>query len=306
MLSLDDGVEAEGKRVMVVQVERVDQVDTIKLEKEQISVPDRSFGVHDVCDASNGVIWFGGFRGDLIRFDFASGYQRFDRGDGIDQGMYPKICVTEDGIVWAVYGDNSKSVNRFDGEKWEALEVGDLGRGHHYTSILESRDGTLWIGGSRLIAHKDGVWRVYDPKDTVPLPSHRTKLLEAADGALWIIGRGQEAVRLDLSEKHYQTYQGLIFQCDTPDGAQWFISQDNGVVRYDGEGWTRFGVGDGLMDEPSKLIVTRSGALWAAGSHEHVAATARWDGSEWILKRHPQLSWSIDPRAVYEAYDGSL
>ena len=177
----------------------------------------------------------------------------------------------------------------------------------HYTSILESRDGTLWIGGSRLIVHKDGVWRVYDPKDTVPLPSHRTKLLEAADGTLWIIGRGQEAARLDLSESHYQTYEGLIFQCDTTtDGAQWFLSQDNGVVRYDGQEWTRFGVEDGLMDAPSKLIVTRKGALWAAGSHEHVAATARLNGYRWIMERHSQLSRSIDPRAVYEAFDGRM
>ena len=119
------------------------------------------------------------------------------------------------------------------------------------------------------------MWRVYDPKDTAPLPGHRTELLEAADGALWIIGRGEEAVRLDLSETHYQTFEGLIFQCDTLDGAQWFISQDNGVVRYDGQEWMRFGVADGLMDAPSKLVVTRSGALWATGSHEHVAATAR-------------------------------
>ena len=273
-----------------------------------VAVPlsDQRLMVHDVCEGSDGVIWFGMYDGDLIRFDFASGYRRFSGEDGIDQGTYPRICVTEDGVVWVVYGDNSTRVNRFDGEKWEALEVGDLDRDHHYTSILESRDGTLWIGGSRLIAYKDGVWRVYDPKDTVPLPSHRTKLHEAADGALWIVGRGEEAVRLDLSKKYYQTYEGLIFQCDTSDGAQWFIAQDNGVVRYDGQVWTRFGVADGLMDTPSKLFVTRNGALWASGSHEHIATTARLDGSVWILKRHSQLSWSVDPRAVYEAFDGSL
>ena len=261
-----------------------------------------------MCEGPNGAIWFGGYYGDLIRFDFASedAYQRFNAEDGIDQGVRPNICVTKDGTVWVVYGDNSKSINRFDGEKWEALEVGQLGRGHHYTSIIESRDGTLWIGGSRLIAHQDGVWRVYNPKVTVPLPSHRTKLLESADGTLWIIGRGQEAARLDLSESHYQTYEGLIFQCDTTDGAQWFLSQDNGVVRYDGQEWMRFGVEDGLMDTPSKLIVTRRGALWATGSHEHVAATARLDGSKWIMKRHSQLSRGIDPRAVYEAFDGTL
>ena len=268
VLSVEEDVEAEGKRVTVVQAQRVDgQVDTIKLEKERIAAPDQRFMVHDVYDALNGAIWFGGYYGDLIQFDSAAedAYQRFNAEDGIDQGRYPSICVTKDGTVWVVYGDNSKSVNRFDGQKWEALEVGPLGRGHHYTSIIESRDGTLWIGGSHLIAHKDGVWRVYDPKDTVPLPSHRTKLLEAADGALWIIGRGQEAARLDLSENHYQTYEGLIFQCDTTDGAQWFLSQDNGVVRYDGQEWTRFGVEDGLMDAPSKLIVTRKWRVVGCG-----------------------------------------
>ena len=274
-----------------------------------VAVPDRVLSnrrltVYDVCEGSNGAIWFGTYDGDLIRFDFASGYQRFGGDDGIDQGVYPRMCVTEDGIVWVVYGDKSKRVNRFDGEEWEALEVGDFD--HHYTSILESRDGTLWLGGSRLIAYRDGVWRVYDSKDVVSLLSHRTELFEAADGALWIMGRGQEAARLDLSGKHWQTYEGLIFQCDTPDGAQWFISQDNGVVRRDAQGWTRFGVADGLMDMPSKLIVTREGALWAAGSHEQVAATARLDGSEWVMERHSQLSWGVDPRAVYEAFDGSL
>ena len=272
-----------------------------------VAVPERVLDnrrlmVYDVCEGSNGAIWFGTYDGDLIRFDFASGYRRFSGEDGIDQGTYPRICVTEDGVVWAVYGDNSKRVNRFDGEKWEALEVGDLDRDHHYTSILESGDGTLWIGGSRLIAHKDGVWRVYDSRGSL----HRTELHEATDGALWIVGRGEDAVRLDLSENQTQTYVGLIFQCDTPDGAQWFITQDNGVVRYDGQRWTRFGVADGVMDTPSKLIATRDGVLWAAGSHEHVAATARLDGSVWILKRHPQLSWSVDPRGVYEAFDGSL
>ena len=260
----------------------------------------RRLMVYDVCEGSDGAIWFGMYDGDLIRFDFASGYRRFSGEDGIDQGTYPRICVTGDGVVWAVYGDNSKSVNRFDGEKWEALGVGDSD--HYYTSVLESRDGTLWIGGSCLVAYKDGVWRVYDSS----VFSHCTGLHEAADGALWIIGRGREVARLDLGENQTQTYEGLIFQCDTPDGAQWFIAEDNGVVRRDGQEWTRFGVADGLMDMPSKLIVTRDGALWASGSHEHVAATARLDGSEWILKRHPQLSWRVDPRAVYEAFDGTL
>ena len=60
VLSVEDDVEAEGRRVTVVQVQRVDgQVDTIKLEKERIAAPEQRFRVYDVCDALNGIdlVW---------------------------------------------------------------------------------------------------------------------------------------------------------------------------------------------------------------------------------------------------------
>lgn len=109
VLSVEDDVEVEGRRVTVVQVQQaMGQVDTIKVERERIAVPDQRFRVYDVCDALNGAIWLGEYYGDLIRFDFASKegstWQRFDRGDGIDQGVYPNICVTKDSTVWVVYG----------------------------------------------------------------------------------------------------------------------------------------------------------------------------------------------------------
>ena len=35
--------------------------------------------VYDVCEGSNGAIWFGTYDGDLIRCDLALGFQRFSR-----------------------------------------------------------------------------------------------------------------------------------------------------------------------------------------------------------------------------------
>ena len=61
------------------------------------------------------------------------------------------------------------------------------------------------------------------------------------------------------------------------------------------------------MDLPRSLIATRGGDLWAAGRHDSLAATARFDGKRWgSLKTHPELSHDIDRLAAFEAADGSL
>jgi hypothetical protein len=170
-----------------------------------------------------------------------------------------------------------------------------------------------------LHAFRNGRWTVYRDSDA-PLPSTGILgLLEASDGALWIAGDRQEAVRLDYKTSRWTTYEGLAFQCETPDGAQWFVSWDGGVVRHDspdrsprhnagesaGAGtWRRYGVEDGLMEDAGGLLTTREGELWAVGSHQRNAATARFDGRNWSLQAHPQLSSRI--WRVCESSDGAL
>jgi len=124
--------------------------------------------------------------------------------------------------------------------------------------------------------------------------------MEASDGAVWIAYAGHEAVRLDYRTDRWTTYENLHFQCDTSDGAQWFVTPHD-IVCNTGTAWIRYGVEDGVMDLPLALMTTRAGELWAVGSHDSTAATARFDGQRWSLQTHPNLSWTIHPRAVYEA-----
>ena len=217
---------------------------------------------------------------------------------------------TRDGTIWAVSDNYFGGINRFDGEAWTSVRLIDQGAHDIHSSILETQDGTLWVGAHRgfLYAYRNGVWTVYRSAH-VPIPEARlVDLIEASDGALWIAGRGQEALRLDYGTSRWTTYRNLDFQCETPDGAHWFVSRDSGVVRYDGKMWTRYGVEDGLMDWPRALIATREGALWAAGADfpDSAAATARFDGKKWSLETHPRLSQGIRQRAVYESSDGSV
>ena len=285
--------------------------------------------------------------GEIVRYTPSTGsgqpspeddWQLYTAADGLNTSYGPHIARTRDGVIWTVAEEGNGIVNRLDplrlagarsgqasassepalsetkglsGKGWTQFSLRDLAGTTLSTSILETRDGTLWVGGGGLYALRDGTWYSYRPTE-VPIPTSRPRLLEASDGTLWVADRGQMAARLDLGTPRWTTYEGLLFQCEAPDRTQWFLSEDDGIVCHDpsaspgqgSRGWARYGVEDGLMEAPRMLIATRKGVLWAAGSHHHTAATARFDGRRWSLQTYPELSWSIG--SVYESSDGSL
>ena len=274
------------------------------------------FSAYSICEDREGSLWFGLDWGGIVRYNIlgiqpesVSEWRLYTEEDGLDLGYRPRIFQSRDGMIWACSQDSRRGLNWFDGQTWQYIRLRRaLGGSNINSSIAETRDGTLWVGGNigYSYALTDGEWRVYRSTEVLLLPSSRNRFLETRDGALWIAGWGQEAVRLEYGTGQWTTYEGLNFECETPDGAQWFLSADNGVVCADGNVWCRFGVEDGLMDAPSRLIVTRDGVLWAAGSHHSTAATARFDGERWSLQMHARLSWGIYPKAVYESPDGAL
>ncbi|MDA0747782.1 MAG: hypothetical protein O2954_14770, partial [bacterium] len=270
----------------------------------------RDFTFFEVYEDRNGGIWFGLDRGEIIRYlpgARGSGekeWRLYTGRDSLEIGFAPRFLQTRDGSLWTISRHGMKGVNRFNGRSWERFRLISMDGEESNFVILETRDGTIWIGGrGTLHAYRGGAWTVYRFPD-VPIPSDVISgLAETPDGALWITGGGVTA-RLDFGMERWTTYEGLNFQGETPDGAQWFISQDEGVVRYDGRTWERYGVEDGLMQYPCRLITTREGMVWVAGSHDATAATARFDGSRWTLQTHPRLGMSL--RSVYESADGSV
>jgi hypothetical protein len=215
----------------------------VTLVRRQVKGIFREFWVYDIYEDRDGVFWFGLYSGEVVCYDIRRNqaenptlWRLYTKEEGLYVSYGPRIAQTRDGVIWKVSGESIYGgVNRFDpstllragGKTWTHFRLSELGGTNLNTSILETKDGTLWVGGSgALHALRDGIWRVYRPQE-VSIPSHRTHLLEASDEALWVAGQGQEAVRLDYGPARWTTYKGLIFQCETPDGAQWFVSQDN-------------------------------------------------------------------------------
>ena len=277
----------------------------------------RGFSLSTILEDRDQNLWFGlSWGGEMVRFNpyGSSEWRLYTSEDGLGLGDRPRMTQTRDGVIWTVSNHFVAGVNRFDGQVWKHIRLSEVGGNDINTSLLETGDGTLWVGGhgGRLHALRNGSWTVHGPFDTPVSEARVADLLESSDQSLWIAGLGQEVARLDYGTSRWTTYENLNFQCEMVEGDLWFLTRDGGAVRRtpasvrNEGGWTRYGVEDGLMESTRGLLATQEGKLWAVGQHEGVAATAQFGGERWALQKHPHLAASIDERGAFETADGAL
>lgn len=224
-----------------------------------------------------------------------------------DFGETQKFLKAKDGSIWIINTSTNIGIHRFTQGKWDYIELSNQFGGDEYTTdIIESRDGTIWIGMlGKLFTWKDNKWELYKSPE-FKIPASRLLLTESSQDHIWIGGFKSKIFRLDFSGNRWVSYKNLNFQCETTGGIRYFLEASGRVVKEQNGQWTSFGTEDGLMDAPVRLLVTSRGQLWAAGSHEGLAATAHLHNGQWEMETHPELSWGIDYRAVFEARDGSI
>lgn len=272
----------------------------------------RIFSVYDVFEDIKGRFWFGQDTGEIVSHALGKAsvtqggiWQHHTAQDGLEIDEFPRMIQSQDGALWTASAGVDAGINRFDGTHWTHTRLTDFGGNNVNTDLLETGDGALWVSGDGLAVFQNERWTTYHTSE-LPSDLRRAFLMETSDGALWLAGMRQWADRLDYQTKKWTSLQDLLFQCETEKQNVWFIAQDGGAIRFDKTGWTRYGVEDGLIDAPVILVATSTGELWAAGSHDSVAATARFENDKWIRQNHPKLSWGVDARAVYETADGAL
>jgi signal transduction histidine kinase len=273
----------------------------------------------EVCADTQGRIWFGTAQGDLLRYNpvsaqAAAGSDRgtwslYNEADGVGSGHVTSILPLQDGTLWVAHAANEYA-SAFDGQAWRkvrlpllqpVLDMGDVGG-----RLFQTRDGAVWLAARyTLFAYRAGQWKKYGQPETL-YPSTRNVVMQSTDGALWFSGPNTEINRVDYQTPRWLTLEDLNFQWESPAGAQWFLHRDGRIVLHEAGQWTSYGVEDGLIDTPVTLLGTRQGTVWAAGSHERTAATARFEGGKWTRTIHHDFSFAVDWRAAFESSDGSV
>ena len=285
------------------------------------SAPSLQADFSEVCADSQGRIWFGTTTGgvlchvpapvlgDGMSTEGQGTWLAYNASDGLVAGEISSLLPLQDGSLWVVHAA-ARQASVFDGGRWRTidlplylppLDMGDAGG-----RLLQTRDGVVWLAARfTLFAYRAGAWKKYELPE-VRSPSTRNVLMQSSDGAFWFSGPNTEIHRVDYQTRRWLTLEDLNFQWESPTGAQWFLHRDGRIVLHAKGRWTSQGVEDGLMDTPVALLGTRSGDVWAAGSHEGAAATARLDGETWTRYLHDDFSFAVDWRAMFESSDGSV
>ncbi|MGD2033500.1 MAG: GAF domain-containing protein [Bacteroidales bacterium] len=285
---------------------------------ENLPVRADRFIVYDVLEDSQGNMWFALEDGTTIRMngsfsDFGSlaSAEQYGTADGMVLGRLPVLFEASDGTVYNISQSVVGAVNSFTpyNSVWSATKLSDQFGGDDLNySILETSDGTLWIGGlSRIFTLKDGVWNEYGQPE-LDIPQTRILLLSTTDGALWISGLLSDVFRIEYETSYWNTYRDLNFECETGEGNKWFLNAEGRVVVQEASTglWFVLDTTKFPMDAPVRIYKDNSGFLWALGSHEGKAALAFNHEGNWQLKIFPDLCWGIHPQGVFQASDNSI
>ncbi|MFK7775881.1 MAG: response regulator, partial [Saprospiraceae bacterium] len=326
MLSSEAGVlhlQNSDRKFFYTSSNRIEDLKSQQLDFEWIRIPEillageDFLNVSDILEEKSGKIWMAftfGEKGKLLRFyplaktsPYITDYEYFSSNKSQEFGEDQKLIETDENQIWVINSSFKSPINIFSNEKWESLHLSEKFGGDEYTNdIVQTNDGTIWIGAlGKLYAYKNEKWAIYDAPN-YKIPANKLKLYKSKENKLWISGLMSKVYLLDYSPDRWVTYTGLNFQCEAPLQEQWFLDVHGNAISKNGNRWIAWGIEDGFIDAPVKIIVTKKGQIWAAGSHRGVAATAYLKNEKWHKQLHPTLSWGIDYRAVFEAVDGSI
>ena len=190
------------------------------------------------------------------------------------------------------------------------------------TSVLQARDGFLWIATFDGLARFDGVrFTTWSIANTPGLPTNRLiEMQEGRDGALWLVTEQRELVRFAHGRATAFGIPARVRSITEARDGTWWVATDRGVaaVRDGRWRWVAPGVVRGRVDA---MVERTDGTMWIAEEEgrlfrvrdgravrlDDAGTTARSeivgmhegaDGAMWIATTRGLVHWTATPRLV--------
>ncbi len=194
---------------------------------------------------------------------------RFDRWtatEGLPMNRVQTLLQTTDGYVWL---GTQEGLVRFDGFEFHVFDrKNSLLQSNDVGALAEDGDGNLWIATSYdgLARHRYGRFTSFRAEDGLTSNLVHAVMVDR-DGRVWAgtqegvsILDGDEPAPLDVGDAFRDEAIRALHQDD--EGVVWIGTQESGVIRLDGDQYTRYSTSRGLpSNEVTTIVGDRDGSV---------------------------------------------
>jgi ligand-binding sensor domain-containing protein/signal transduction histidine kinase len=217
--------------------------------------------VFSLMTARDGTLWIGTEGGGLIRMKDGQ-FRSFGAADGLQDGFVRATLEDARGAIWIGTDNGLFRLANGSAERATRSDATSEIPALAVHALAQTKDGTIWVGGSRLVALRDGTATDY-PLVGQYSETRVKSILQTRNGTVWV-GTVSGLQRLTPGATRFERFAGIQGTVrtlrETRDGTLWIGTIGQGAYTWRGGLLTALesgvGKGDAGLKLPSKTVLS--------------------------------------------------
>ncbi len=193
--------------------------------------------IHGLAVARDSSLWVATDGGGLLRYRDGL-FRAFGSKEGLTNDFINTVLEDRRGIIWA---GTQRGLFKFDGDRFQRVDVGLHLSNISFTSLWESADGVLAVGPAGLFSIAAGTMHRYGSPDSGTALGEVYRVRQTTNGALWLAtNRGLKVITSSTKGANVSSVKGhtkILIDAITEDhaGNVWLGSHGDGLFLHSGD-----------------------------------------------------------------------